>query len=133
MPFVVDTSVVGSWLLPDEHHPEAVTALDRLKDDEAFAPSLLWFELRNLLLANERRQRITPAQTAVVLNLVQQLPLWLDSQADSDATLELALAHGLTVYDAVYLELALRRHLPLVTFDVTLAEAARRVNVVSDV
>jgi predicted nucleic acid-binding protein len=67
-----------------------------------------------------------------VLNLVQQLPLWLDSQADSDATLELARAHGLTVYDAVYLELALRRHLPLVTFDVTLAEAARRANVVVD-
>ena len=60
MPFVVDASVVGSWLLPDEHHPEAVTSLDRLKDDEAFAPSLLWFEMRNLLLANERRQRITP-------------------------------------------------------------------------
>ena len=59
MPFVVDASVVGSWLLADEQHPEAVTALDRLKDDEAFAPSLLWFELRNLLLANERRQRIT--------------------------------------------------------------------------
>jgi hypothetical protein len=38
----------------DENHPEAVTALDRLKDDEAFAPSLLWFELRILLLANER-------------------------------------------------------------------------------
>jgi hypothetical protein len=42
----------------------------RLKDDEAFAPSLLWFELRNLMLANERRQRITPAQTSAALNLV---------------------------------------------------------------
>ena len=132
MPFVVDASVVGSWLLPDEHHPEAVAALDRLKDDEAFAPSLLWFELRNLLLANERRQRITPTQTAAALNLVQELPLWLDRETDSDTTLQLARAHGLTVYDAVYLELALRRHLPLVTFDASLAEAARRVNVAPD-
>jgi predicted nucleic acid-binding protein len=76
MPFVVDTSVVGSWVLPDENH-----ALERLKDDEAFAPSLLWFELRNLLLANERRQRITPAQTAAALNLVQELSLHLDGLA----------------------------------------------------
>ena len=67
MPFVVDASVVGSWVLPDENHPEALAALERLKDDEAFAPSLLWFELRNLLLSNERRQRITPAQTAAYM------------------------------------------------------------------
>jgi len=98
MPFIVDASVVGSWLLPDENHPGAVAALDRLKDDEAFAPSLLWFELRNLLLASERRQRITPSQTAVALNLVQELPLRFDSQPDSDATLQLARAHRLTVY-----------------------------------
>jgi predicted nucleic acid-binding protein len=125
MPFVVDASVVGSWVLRDENHPEALTALERLKDDEAFAPSLLWFELRNLLLANERRQRITPAQTAAALNLVQELPLRLDGQADSDTTLQLARAHSLTIYDAAYLELAVRRHLPLVTFDTALAEAAR--------
>ena len=49
MPFVVDASVVGSWMLPDEDHPEAIIALEKLKDDEAFVPSLLWFELRNTL------------------------------------------------------------------------------------
>jgi predicted nucleic acid-binding protein len=125
MPFVVDASVVGSWVLPDENHPEALAALERLKDEEAFAPSLLWFELRNLLLSNERRQRITPAQTAAALNLVEELPLRLDGQGDSDTTLQLARAHRLTIYDAAYLELAVRRHLPLVTFDTALAEAAR--------
>jgi len=57
------------------------------KDDEAFAPSLLWFELRNLLLANERRQRITPAQTAAALTSFKESPLRLDGQADSDTTL----------------------------------------------
>jgi predicted nucleic acid-binding protein len=99
MPFVVDASVVGSWVLRDENHPEALTALERLKDDEAFAPS--------------------------ALSLVQELPLRLDGQADSDTTLQLARAHRLTIYDAAYLELAVRRHLPLVTFDTALAEAAR--------
>jgi len=81
------------------------------------------------LLANERRQRITPTQTATTLKLVEELPLWLDNQADSETTLQLARAHGLTVYDAVYLELALRRQLPLVTLDASVAEAARRANV----
>jgi len=47
IPFVVDASVMGSWVLPDENHPEALTALEPLKNDEAFAPSLLWFEWRN--------------------------------------------------------------------------------------
>lgn len=125
MPFVVDASIVGSWILPDENHPEALEVLERLKDDEAFVPSLLWFELRNLLLMNERRQRITPVQTAAALNLLQELPLRIDSQPDSDTTLQLARSHKLTIYDAVYLELAVRRHLPFMTFDAALAEAAR--------
>jgi predicted nucleic acid-binding protein len=125
MAFVVDASVVGSWVLPDEDYPDALAALERLKDEEAFAPSLLWFELRNLLLANERRQRITPAQTAAALKLVKGLPLRLDGHADSDTTLQLARAYRLTIYDAAYLELAVRHHLALVTFDTALAEAAR--------
>ena len=129
MPFVVDASVVGSWMLPDEDHPEAIIALEKLKDDEAFAPSLLWFELRNLLLANERRERITPAQTAAALNLFQELPLRFDSQPDSSTTLQLARELRLSVYDAVYLELAIRRHVQLLTFDAQLAEAAKRMNV----
>jgi hypothetical protein len=75
MSFVVDASVAGSWFLPDESHPEAISALDRLKDEEAFVPTLLWFEIRNLLLWNERRQRITPAQTAAALSLSKDC-LW---------------------------------------------------------
>jgi predicted nucleic acid-binding protein len=128
MPFVIDASVAGSWLIPDENHPETIIALDRLKDDEAFVPALLWFEIRNLLLVNERRQRITPAQTAAALSVLQGLPLQVDSQPDSAATPQLARDHRLTVCDAVYLELAVRRHLPLLlTFDDQLAAAAKRL------
>jgi hypothetical protein len=52
-------------MVPGNRCPRRQSTIERLKDDEAFAPSLLWFELRNLLLANERRRRITPAQTAL--------------------------------------------------------------------
>ncbi len=129
MPFVVDASVVGSWLLPDEEHPEALAILDRLKDDEAFVPTLLWFEVRNLLLTGERRRRITPAQTATALNVVQGLPFRIDGEADSNTTLQFARDHGLAVYDAVYLELAIRRGVPLFTFDGDLGVAAKRLGV----
>jgi predicted nucleic acid-binding protein len=129
MPFVVDASVAASWLLPDENNPEAMTALDRLKDDEAFVPVLLWFEIRNVLLMSERRQRITSAQTAAALNVLEGLPLQTDNHADSETTLQLARDHRLTVYDAAYLELAVRRRIPLLTFDALLAAAARRLGI----
>jgi predicted nucleic acid-binding protein len=131
MSFVVDASVAGSWFLPDESHPEAISALDRLKDEEAFVPTLLWFEIRNLLLWNERRRRITPAQTAAALSLFQGLPLMIDNQPDSAAALQLAREHRLTVYDAAYLELAVRRHLPLLTFDHQLATAVEQLGLKS--
>jgi hypothetical protein len=86
--------MLPSWVLKMKTIQRPLTALERLKDDEAFAPSLLGFELRNLLLANERPQRILPAQMAAALNLVKQLPLSLDGQADSGATLQLARAHS---------------------------------------
>ncbi len=129
MPFVVDASVAGAWLLPDEEPAEALAALDRLKKDDAFVPAVLWFEIRNLLLMNERRGRLTAVQTAAALNIFGELPLRTDNQPDSDTTLQLARDHRLTVYDATYLELALRRSLPLLTFDRELAEAAQKCGV----
>ena len=131
MPFVVDASVAGSWLMPDENHPEAIIALDRLIDDEAFIPALLWYEIRNLLLVNERRQRITPIQTTSSLKVLQGLPLIVDGQADSDTTLQLARDYGLTIYDATYLELAVRRGLPMLTFDGQLAAAAKKLGIIT--
>jgi len=107
---------------------EAKTHLPQLLDEIERGETII-ITRRNLLLANERHQRITPTQTAAALNLVQELPMRFDSQADSDTTLQLARAHRWTVYDAVYLELAVRRHLPLVTFDAALAEAATRIDV----
>ena len=63
MPFVLDVSIAVTWAFEDENHPEATLALDRLQTDEARVPSLWWFELRNALLVNERRGRLTEAGT----------------------------------------------------------------------
>ena len=57
MPFVLDASVAACWLLPDERHRVAEAAYELIAEDRAIAPSLWWFELRNMLIMSERRGR----------------------------------------------------------------------------
>ncbi len=61
--FVLDASVVASWCFPDEGHPHADAAFRRMADESAVVPALFWFELRNVLLMGERRNRLSEAQT----------------------------------------------------------------------
>jgi predicted nucleic acid-binding protein len=123
--FVLDASVMASWCFPDEFHPRAEAALRRIAVERGVVPVLLWFELRNVLLIGERRNRVTPAQSARFLKYVAELPIEVDYGADENAVLGLALTHQLTVYDATYLELAQRRVLPLATLDKALIQAAQ--------
>ena len=124
MPFVVDASVAASWLLPDEGHPVAAMAYDRLTNDTALVPSLWWFEMRNLFIVNERRGRLDSNKTDKALSLLRALPIQLDSHPDELSLMRLARRHRLTAYDAAYLELALRENLALATLDAALASAA---------
>ncbi len=55
--------VAATWLLPDEEHAVATTAFDRLTNDQAVAPILWWYEMRNLLIVNERRGRLDSGKT----------------------------------------------------------------------
>ena len=125
MPLVVDASVVACWILADESDPVADAALARIDFDPIVAPSLWWWETRNLLIVAERRGRLEPAKTAEALRLLADCPLTFDADADEEALLQLARRRGLTVYDAAYLELALRLRCPLATLDRGLADAAR--------
>ena len=124
MPFVLDASIVVAWAFADEHHPVAGAALDRLATDDGVAPSLWWFEVRNALLAGERRQRLGQAGTAAFLQRLARLPIALDRAPDEGLLLDLARRHRLTAYDAGYLELAVRRGLMLATLDKDLRTAA---------
>ena len=108
MPFVLDASIAACWAFEDEDHPVAAVALERIRTDEARAPSLWWFEVRNTLLVNERRGRLTEADVAAFLRGLSRLGVTLDRTPDEAALLALARRHRLTVYDASYLELTQR-------------------------
>ena len=125
MPFVIDASVALCWLMPDERDAVALAAYARLSADTAIVPALFWFEVRNVLVINERRGRLDPAKTSHALRVLKPLPITSDSEINEDSLLRLAKSHRLTVYDAAYLEIAQRRGLALATLDVALAKAAR--------
>lgn len=124
MPFVLDASIAACWLFEDEDHPHATEALDRVRNDEARVPRLWWFEVRNMLLVNGRRARVTETDTTAFLNALSRLAIFVD-RTPGDDVLGLARRHRLTIYDAAYLELARREDLPLATLDRDLAGAAR--------
>lgn len=88
------------------------------------APGLWWAELRNVLIMAERRSRITEPRTAAALAAVEALAIELDHTPNGEDTLRLARRHRLSVYDALYLELALRKRAPLATLDRRLSLAA---------
>jgi len=125
MPFVLDASITIAWAFADEGHTTATVARDRIRSDEARVPSLWWYEVRNSLIVNERRRRLTEADTTAFLRALSRLPIAVDREPDQAQLLAISRRHRLTVYDAVYLELAQREDLPLATLDAELARAAR--------
>jgi predicted nucleic acid-binding protein len=125
MAFVLDASIAGCWAFKDEHSETADAALARLEHARALVPVLWWFEVRNLVIVNERRARITPTETETYFDMLADFRIMVDNSPDSDALLRLARSRRLTIYDAAYLELAMRRNVPLATLDSRLADAAK--------
>ena len=123
--FVIDASVAGAWYLPDESDPHADAALLCLDTEDAVAPALFWFELRNIFLIGERKERISGADTARNLRIVARLPITVDYDPNEAVIFQLARAHRLSFYDAAYLELAQRKSSPLATLDTALIKAAK--------
>ena len=121
---VLDCSIACAWLLDDERVPVADKVLERAGTHGASAPGLFWAELRNALVMAERRGRLTPAQTMAALAEIEHLDVELDHAPDEENALRLARQHRLTVYDALYLELAIRKRRELATLDAALQRAA---------
>ena len=126
--WAIDTSATMPWFFPDEATPFTESLLDSLGAQTIWAPTLWVFECANVLRSATRRQRLDPLRRVVIAEQLAELPVHIDLEPPSFVTLDrLAATHGLSAYDAVYLELALRRSLTLVTLDVQLVNAARNL------
>ncbi len=132
--FVIDASSVLSWCFEDEGGPQADALIEKVAAEGAAVPDLWFLEVANGLVTGERRRRIRPAESAAFVAMLEGLPIVADGATGARAlheTLNLAREHGLTAYDAAYLELAMRLGLPIATADRSLAMAAERVGVVT--
>lgn len=124
MSFVIDASIVAGLAFGEAPNPKIAVAIDELAVSEALTPRLFFFEVRNALIVNERRGRITLQGSADFLRRLARLPIKFATPPDDDALMALARERKLTVYDAAYLELARREALPLATLDRALEKAA---------
>lgn len=126
--FVLDCSATLPWIFADEARAGSDQLLDRLTGGEqVWIPALWHLDLGNVLLGALRRKRIDRAGIEGFLAALGSYSILVDQQTMEQAwqkTFDLALEHKLSVYDAAYLELALRRRLALATLDAALAAAA---------
>ncbi|MEX2528238.1 MAG: type II toxin-antitoxin system VapC family toxin [Gemmatimonadota bacterium] len=132
MSFVLDASVALSWCFRDEGGAYALKQLERLRVEEAFVPALWTLEISNALLVAERRGRMEAVPAMEAMDFLLSLPIAMDPPErarDFSATYRLARTHGLSSYDAAYLELALRLRIPLATLDAGLRKAAKKEGV----
>jgi predicted nucleic acid-binding protein len=132
MPFVVDASVALAWHFDDESSQYADRVFTRLRKDEAIVPSTWPLELANALLFGERRGRISISGVEAALRQTLELTVSyrdVPPNAAFGPVLDLARLQRLTVYDAIYLHLAIHEGIPLATLDDDLIAAARRVGI----
>jgi predicted nucleic acid-binding protein len=132
--FVVDASAALAWCFEDEPSSWSDRLLERLRQgDQIVVPAHWPTEISNGLLVASRRKRIKAGQPALFWDELARLPVEVEAALSApQAKIVLALAekHGLTVYDAAYLELAQRRQLSLGTLDADLRTAAQAEGVV---
>lgn len=134
MTVVIDSTVALNWVMPDERDPKAENLLHAVAVDGAIVPALFRIEVGQGLLMGVRRKRVPASFPREAIALLDTLPLSFDADGAELAwttCLHLAATYGLSLYDATYLELAVRLGSPLATFDKELARAAVQAGVVS--
>ncbi|EGY00761.1 hypothetical protein AZA_53402 [Nitrospirillum viridazoti Y2] len=129
MSIVLDASMAVAWLFDDERTASAHTVMLRVVAEGAFVPTLWRLEVANVLRNAVRRGRCDEAYVDRSLTRLGRIAIQSDEETDSQAwttTRRLAREEDLMLYDSAYLELALRRDIPLASCDAALIAAARR-------
>lgn len=130
--FVIDNSVVMSWCFKDETSQYADAVLDCLVGTTAFVPAIWPFEVVNVLLVAERKKRLKKADSFRFITLLGQLPIIVEygrTERKMTDLLTFARATELSSYDAAYLDLCMRKGLPIATMDSRLIAASKKTDV----
>ncbi len=129
--FILDCSITMAWCFEDEVTDYSENVFISLDKSKAFVPTIWSLEIANVILFAERKRRINRAKATAFIESIRSLPIFHDdnSQIAMSTTLEIARETHLTIYDANYLELALRLRLPLATLDKDLRKAAQKNDV----
>ena len=133
MSMVLDSSATLAWVYSDETTKPIRHVFNLVGENGAWVPGLWKLEVANILEMGVRRGRHAAAFRDSTLADLALLPIRVDTETDRQAwgpTLQLSERHRLTLYDAAYLELALRRGLPLASLDAELRHAAQAEGVV---
>ena len=133
---VIDSTVALAAVLPERHSDAAREVLLRVAEQGAIVPAHWHLEVGNILLAAERRGVMGGELRAIIQKQLSILPIATDMETAERAwadTADLALEYGLSLHDAAYLELALRRGAVLATFDAKLLLAAQVAGAQSNV
>ena len=129
MTLVLDASMAIAWLFEDERTEAAHAVMRRVVAEGAIVPSLWRLEVANVLRNAVRRKRCNEAYVDRSLARLARLAIDRDEETDDyawSATRTLARKEDLSLYDAAYLELAIRRRMPLASCDKALLAAAAR-------
>src|SRR5437660_8839433 len=116
----------------DEATPKTFFFMDPPTTETALVPAWWFIEITNVLAMAERKGRITPTQSDAFIADLSKLGIERDNESPDRAfthLLVLSRRHRLTSYDAIYLELAIRRSLPLATLDHDLRKTAKKLGV----
>jgi predicted nucleic acid-binding protein len=130
--FVLDCSVTMAWYFKDEANAYANAVRRGLSQARAVVPALWPLEVANILVLGERRRRSTEAEASHWLRYLRLLPIHVDEETPGRAwsdILPAARLYDLSVYDAAYLELAIRLGLPLASIDDHMKAAAASAGV----
>ena len=129
MSVVVDASMAIAWLFDDERTAATHDVMRRVAAEGAIVPSLWRLEVANVLRNAVRRGRCDEGYVDRSLERLGRLAIVTDDETDGQAwgaTRTLAREQGLTLHDAAYLELAIRKSRALASCDADLLAAAGR-------
>ena len=131
--FVTDAATVLCWVIPGTMTPDAARALQRSRNTLLIVPSLWLWETHNALLKLVRQRKLVPEDATNARIAISLIPRRVDAMVDQlqvDRTWEIATTQMMTIYDATYVELALRLNLPIASDDTAIRNAARHLGLV---